>query len=248
MLIGNALADRMQHDGWLETYLQSELSGSDLVFRNQGFSGDRIDRRPRSVGFPSEDAYLELSSTNVLFVMFGYNESFYDDAPGYGQALTSWIDSTQAKTYSGDGPPRIVLFSPIAFENLNDPNLPDGSEHNRRLEAYTEVTKSVAEAKGVDFVDLFHPSLAAYQSSEEALTINGVHLNREGNRVVGRIAAEAILGWTPKEDEAKLETIRQAVVDKNWHWFNSTVLPMATMCGAAARCSLSRTDRRTTMC
>jgi lysophospholipase L1-like esterase/azurin len=220
VLIGNALADRMQHDGWLETYLQSELSGSDLVFRNQGFSGDRIDRRPRSVGFPSEDAYLELSSTNVLFVMFGYNESFYDDAPGYGQALTSWIDSTQAKTYSGDGPPRIVLFSPIAFENLNDPNLPDGSEHNRRLEAYTEVTKSVAEAKGVDFVDLFHPSLAAYQSSEEALTINGVHLNREGNRVVGRIAAEAILGWTPKEDEAKLETIRQAVVDKNWHWFN----------------------------
>ncbi|NQV73491.1 hypothetical protein HQ496_10230 [bacterium] len=220
VLIGNALADRMQHDGWLETYLQSELSSSELVFRNQGFSGDRIDRRPRSVGFPSEDAYLELSSANVLFVMFGYNESFYDDAEGYGQALTSWIDSTQAKTYTGDGPPRIVLFSPIAFENLNDPNLPDGTEHNRRLEAYTEVTKSVAEAKGIDFVDLFHPSLAAYESSEEALTINGVHLNREGNRVVGRIAAEAILGWAPKEDEAKLETVRQAVVDKNWHWFN----------------------------
>src|SRR5438445_10782011 len=39
-IIGNTLADRMQHDGWLETYLQSRFPKHQLVFRNLGFSGD----------------------------------------------------------------------------------------------------------------------------------------------------------------------------------------------------------------
>ena len=55
VIIGNALADRMQHHGWLESYLQQELRGFDLVIRNHGFSGDQVDHRPRSVGFPTDD-------------------------------------------------------------------------------------------------------------------------------------------------------------------------------------------------
>ena len=39
VIIGNGLADRMQHHGWLETYLQAELPGLELVIRNQGFTG-----------------------------------------------------------------------------------------------------------------------------------------------------------------------------------------------------------------
>src|SRR5262249_20897100 len=35
-IIGNTLADRMQHDGWLETYLYSRFPKSDLVIRNLG--------------------------------------------------------------------------------------------------------------------------------------------------------------------------------------------------------------------
>ena len=38
VIIGNALADRMQHDGWLEAYLQTELPELRLVIRSQGFS------------------------------------------------------------------------------------------------------------------------------------------------------------------------------------------------------------------
>src|SRR6516225_7319973 len=41
-IIGNTLADRMQHGGWLETYLISRFPKHDLVFRNLGFSGDEI--------------------------------------------------------------------------------------------------------------------------------------------------------------------------------------------------------------
>ena len=38
-IIGNTLADRMQHDGWLETMLQSRYPKHELVIRNLGFSG-----------------------------------------------------------------------------------------------------------------------------------------------------------------------------------------------------------------
>ncbi|MCB1077039.1 MAG: hypothetical protein KDM64_04330 [Verrucomicrobiae bacterium] len=40
--IGNALADRMQHDGWLETLIQSRHADKELVFRNMGFTGDQV--------------------------------------------------------------------------------------------------------------------------------------------------------------------------------------------------------------
>jgi len=220
VIVGNALADRMQHAGWLEAYLQTELSARKLVIRNQGFTGDQIDHRPRSVGFPTVDEYLALSGADVIFAMFGYNESFYDDPEGFGESLAQWVDSTQSKTYTGDGPPRIVLFSPIAFEDLHDPNLPDGSEHNIRLESYTAAMETVATAKGVDFIDLFHPTLAGFEDSSQAHTINGAHLNHEGNRKVAKIMAEALLGWNPGDSSRNLETTRQAVVEKNWHWFN----------------------------
>src|ERR1700682_495934 len=52
-IIGNTLADRMQHDGWLETYFHSRFPKYDLVFRNLGFAGDELDlsRRLRSQSF-----------------------------------------------------------------------------------------------------------------------------------------------------------------------------------------------------
>src|SRR3954463_4939091 len=41
-IIGNTLADRMQHDGWLETMLHARFPNHKLVIRNLGFSGDEV--------------------------------------------------------------------------------------------------------------------------------------------------------------------------------------------------------------
>ena len=41
--IGNTLPDRMQHDGWLETLIQSRFPKLDLSFRDLGFSGDEVE-------------------------------------------------------------------------------------------------------------------------------------------------------------------------------------------------------------
>ena len=50
-----------------------------------------------------------------------------------------------------------MLFSPIAHEDLGDPDLPDGRENNVRLALYTRAMGEVAAAAGVTFVDLFAP-------------------------------------------------------------------------------------------
>ena len=220
VLIGNALADRMQHDGWTETLLQAAYPDHQLVIRNQGFTGDRINHRPRSQGFPPADEYLALSGADVIFAFFGYNESFDNDPDGFADDVAAWIDSTSAKNYSGDGPPRLVLFSPIAHEDLKDPNLPDGSENNARLEAYTDALKQVATEKGAAFVDLFSTSKRKFSRSSEPLTINGVHLNHEGNRQVAEVIVREISGSVPRLSDENAETIRSAVQDKNWYWFN----------------------------
>ncbi len=37
-IIGNALADRLQHDGWLETLIQAHFADRHLTIRNLGFA------------------------------------------------------------------------------------------------------------------------------------------------------------------------------------------------------------------
>ena len=80
-ILGNGLADRMQHDGWTETLLQSELKGQEISFRNMSLSGDRPDRYPRSKGFTPMGQYLQHVKADVIFAMFGYNESFSGARP-----------------------------------------------------------------------------------------------------------------------------------------------------------------------
>jgi hypothetical protein len=75
-LIGNALADRMQHDGWVETVLQSQLAGKNITFRNLAVSGDTVTSFPRSGGVPTVENILAHTKADVIFAFFGYNESF----------------------------------------------------------------------------------------------------------------------------------------------------------------------------
>ena len=79
-LIGNALADRMQHDGWVETLIQSQMAGKKLSFRNLAVSGDTVTSRPRSKGVPTPEDYLARCKADAIFVFFGYNESFGGEA------------------------------------------------------------------------------------------------------------------------------------------------------------------------
>lgn len=67
-IVGGTLAERMQHYGWLETYIHARFPRHQLVFRNLGYSGDEVDgfrnfgRRMRSMDFGSHDQWLSGSA------------------------------------------------------------------------------------------------------------------------------------------------------------------------------------------
>ncbi len=221
-LIGNSLADRMQHDGWLETLIQSKIADQKIRFRNLGFTGDQVASRKRAhKNYGSAEDFLKIVKADVILCFFGYNESFAGDGgiDGFKNDLNKMIDNYRALKPNGKSEPRIVLFSPIAHENLKTRNLPNGKANNNRLAKYSEAMSAVAKDKNVLFVDLFGPSQKIYAASSEPLTINGIHLSEHGNKKIGEVMASTLLG-TEVSASSGMEDLRKAVQIKNWHWFN----------------------------
>ncbi|GAB4135374.1 MAG: hypothetical protein Tsb009_01560 [Planctomycetaceae bacterium] len=223
-IIGNTLADRMQHHGWLETYIQALHPRHRLVFRNLGFSGDEITVRPRSANFGSPDQWLTKTKADVVFCFFGYNEALRGEAalPDFEIDLTNMLNGMLNQKYNGKSTPRIVIFSPIAHENLKSPHLPDGSENNKKLAIYTQTMKKICEAKGVPFVDLFHPTRELYARAKKPLTMNGIHLLEHGNRALAEVIIKQLFGADAKieKEEKELQRLRKAVLDRNLYWFS----------------------------
>ncbi len=222
-IVGGALAERMQHDGWLETALQARLPRHQLTVRNLGFAADTLTVRQRTTGFGTPDEHLTRCSADVILAFFGYNESFAGRAgrAAFKNDLTEFINHTLSQRYNATSPPRLVLCSPTAYENLNDPNLPDGADINAQLADYVSVMAEVARARDVAFIDLFRPTLTLYAENDEPLTINGAHFNSTGNQLIAEHIAAVLL---PPDDAplhtSRLENIRAAVLEKNLLWFN----------------------------
>ncbi|WP_236980376.1 PVC-type heme-binding CxxCH protein [Membranihabitans maritimus] len=220
-IVGNGLAERMQHDGWLESYIQVLNPEDSLVFRNLGYSGDQIHYRPRAhEGFGDSDSHLSEMKASIIFAFFGYNESFHNTPEEFREKVEAYISHIRMQKYDSEAPPRVVLFSPIAHEDLESPDLPDGSENNKRLKSYTTVLSEVANKMNVKCIDLFSKSEELYKASEEPLTINGIHLSSKGNKLIGEYIAKEVSGGvsTTIEDE-DLDSLRSAVVEKNELWF-----------------------------
>jgi glucose/arabinose dehydrogenase len=238
-IIGNTLGERMQYDGWLEAVIQARHPKHELVFRNLAFSGDEIATRLRSKNFGTPDEWLSglatpvggyednrFAGTNtkadVVFAFFGYNESYAgkEGLDAFKKAMADWLTHTNAQKYNARTAPRVVVFSPIAHEDLANPDLPDGKENNQRLELYTKAMGEVAAAHNATFVDLFTPSLKLYADTAAPLTMNGVHLNSDGNRLIAQAIDRALFGEAPSSDNALLTRLQQAVVDKDFYWFH----------------------------
>lgn len=222
-IIGNALAERMQHQGWLEAQIAARFPKLNLSYRNLGYSGDELTTRARLLNFGSPDHWLTKTKTDVVFGFFGYNESFKGEA-GLSQFktdLANFIRHTRNQKYNGKSAARLVLFSPLAFENLHTPNLPNGYEHNKRLELYTDAMQQIAAKEKVPFVDLFNASKRLYESAKQPLTINGVHLTPDGNRLVMNEAAKGLFPAAKVAvSAAVLKAIQKAAADKNFYWYN----------------------------
>jgi len=229
-LIGNGLADRMQHHGWLETLVHAKFPKHNLVFRNLAAAGDEVAGftekpdakfRMRSENFGSSNDWLKRVQADVVWAFFGYNESFAGDA-GLAQFKTDlerFIKHTTSQNYSDKGNARLVLFSPIAAEPSNDPNRPVAAPLNANLKKYSAAMAEVAKANNVPFIDLHTPSeqlFAAAAKARQTLTFNSVHLSEAGDKALAPEAFRALFGETAPG--GNLDKLRAAVLEKNYDW------------------------------
>ena len=228
-IIGNTLADRFQHSGWLETFIYAKYPNHDLVFRNLAVAGDEVGVRHRPADFGSQDEWLKKVGADVIFAFFGFNESFAGAAglPKFRADLTKFIKAASEQNYSGKGHPRIVLFSPIANEKHPDPNYPDPAANNANIKQYVEAMRDVAQANHVQFVDLFQPSVQLFADAarqKRALTINGMHLTESGDEIIARVIYRVLFGEETKvnlvasDPPGQMAKLRLAVNEKNEQW------------------------------
>ena len=247
VLIGNGLGERMADHPYLEARLQMAHPEKSLYLRNMCRPGDTPGFRPHPSrnsqwafpgagkfhpqhqthagdGFhPTPDQWLADLKPDTLIAFFGYNESF--DGPAgitnFKGELDAWIKHTQAQKYNGKAAPRIVLVSPIAYENLSKSrDLPDGRSENSNLALYTQAMAEVAKTTGVEFVDVYKPTHDLYPTLEKPFTRNGFLPNDDGYRLLAEMLVKAIYGDAPVKTKASPKDILAAIADKEWFWFN----------------------------
>ena len=219
-VIGNGLADRMQHDGWLEAMIYRANPTLDLTVRTLAFSCDEVVTRLVTDTGASRSEWLAKTHSDVVLAFFGFNESFAgaDGLPKFKQELDGFIKDTLKANFSGKGAPRLALFSPIAAEKMPDPNLADPAPLNANLALYTNAMAEVAKANHIPFVDLFAVSQHLYSGAAQPLTFNGIHLTELGDKLIAPALFTGLFGVSPPAPSASIELLRAAVVDKNETW------------------------------
>ncbi len=198
-LVGNTFADQLRIHGYLETLLLQRSMEKPVSLRNLGWAGDMLTARDRPTNFPSEESTLTERQTDVIVACFGMGESFAGEAglEGFRKDLQDFIAAHKGKKYNGRSEVRLILVSPIAYEDLGF-RTPNHERRNRELAAYTRAMKETAGQAGLPFVDLNEPTARLMADSvAPKLTGNGVNLNAYGYWCVSRTLADALLPGAP---------------------------------------------------
>ena len=218
-LIGNSLGARMALFGHFETLLHTRFPQKELLVRNFCRPADEVGLQQRPNDYTFLDDPLQIFGPDTFICFFGFNESFAgtDALEKFKDQYKKFVQATNEKY--GQGKARFILVSPIAFEDSNDPLLPKGDKENQNLKAYSAATAEVARDLKLTYIDLFNETGRAFARERGAqYTINGVHINEAGDRLVGTLMDGALFGSAnPVKPEAELFTrLRNAVNDKSW--------------------------------
>ncbi len=250
-LVGNNLCSRMMNFGTFETEMYARFPDSLLLFRNMCDPGNTAGFRPHSGRtspwafsgaeefqkenanrsdsqghLPTEDEWMTRLEADIVLGFFGYNESFEgpERLDNFKAELTAFIEHTYSQKYNGSTSPKLVLVTPIAFQDLTAKyDFPNGKKENYNLAQYATAMKEVAEEKGVGVVDAFTASKKWYNSRDQ-LTIDGAQLNEKGYEKLAKLLADEIFGGSNKLKVDKT-LVQKAVDEKNWFWHNDFKIP-----------------------
>lgn len=252
LLVGNNLGSRMMNYGHFETELQLRYPDSMLYIRNMCDGGNTPGFRPHSGrvspwAFPGAEAFqdelahksgsqghfetpdewLTRHEADIIIAFFGYNESFQGPSgvENYKAELTAFVQHTLNQSYNGETAPRLVLVSPIAFEDLSDRfDLPDGKQENENLALYTAAMQEVADSMKISLVSVFEPT-KKWMAGSDALTIDGSQLTDEGYAQFAPLLADGVFGKAKVKSANNRELVHAAVQEKNWTWHNDFKIP-----------------------
>ena len=217
-ILGGGFADRMQHSGYFEAFLNQAHAEHELVIRNLAAAGDEVTTWHRSQDFGSQDEWLKRVEADVILAFWGFNESFQgaDRLAKFKDDLSKWIDGKRSQTF-GKAAPRIALFSPPAAEDTGNSDLPSAAPLNANLALYAKAIQEVATEKNLPFVDLYQHSLRTYEQTDTQLTVNGLHLIDDGySALSGSLVNDLCQSTIALLDRRLVE----AVQEKNARWFS----------------------------
>ncbi|MEE2947332.1 MAG: PVC-type heme-binding CxxCH protein [Verrucomicrobiota bacterium] len=220
VFLGGTDMVRAQRSGHLETLLTSEFRNDLPRFRDLSWEADtvyalgtEIDRW-RSGGFRgikglgSLETQLSNLNATVVIVQLGKNEAFAGV-----EGVDKFIEASDRLfgRLCGEGRQLIVL-SPTAFENADNPLYPDLRERNADLQRYVNALRVAANDHEALFVDLF-------TNAEETFTSNGLHVTPD-NQVRFALHIAAALGIERKDGFDGLRDLLTSVREKHRLWFD----------------------------
>ncbi|TWU59082.1 Cytochrome c [Rubripirellula tenax] len=221
-LVGNSTAERMSLFGNFETRFQLRFADKKVQFRNFGWPADEVGIQQRPGNYTEIDDPFLVFAPDLLICFFGFNESFSGasdtDMNRFVADYEAYLAKESDRLAGVGSQPRFVLVSPIAFENTGNRLQPDGRAENDRLGRYTLAIKDLADAKGLPFVDLFTPTMDRFDEQPGAqYTINGVHLNEQGDALVGSLLDASLFGESASTiDTRRFNQVKEIVNEKSW--------------------------------
>ncbi len=208
VILGNAAADALFQDGYLETLLHVRYPNHQLLVRNLAFPGDTAQGR----GAPTaREQWLKAANPDVLLLFYGGAEAFAAK-PGlapFRTELTALLKKAAALERTGKPPLRVVVCGPMAVEPANE--APEALALNASRKLYSETASAIAAEAGVPFVDLFAltqdlfataPQRSALLPSRWGAPTNALqtatgYLSAEAHRLLAPKLFQALLGENP---------------------------------------------------
>lgn len=199
-IVGNTFADQLRNHGYFEALLQQHDPEASVSLRNLGWAGDTLRHRDRPTNFPPEASTLSDHRADAIIAFFGMSESFAGETgvADFKKDLETFVDSHRGQRYNAVSDVRLVLVSPIAYENLGKLT-PRWEQRNRELKRYADAMREVANRLGVPFVDLYEPTRSMMmENGSRRFTTNGIHPNEYGYWAVSRILYRELVSGAPR--------------------------------------------------
>lgn len=246
LLLGDALLERENNFGLLETRMHQAFPQARFSVRNLSWSGEtpkgwsRASFDAPAKGWDRLKENIATVQPTVAVLGFGMAATLQEitdrsgdhmlnpDPVRYGaepmsaarfkKEMAELMDAIQAA--SGTTPVRFVLLAPIAHEDLRKlrPGLPDPTAHNALLAEYTKALEALAQERQAAFCPA-DPKQGIQTLAPWNATHNGIALTEMGYGAWANDVAKR-LEWPAPGEKINVTAVRAAVLRKNDLFFH----------------------------